>query len=560
MASTAATLPCKETVATGTAPSPCVKSAEPWILATTIMASSMAFIDGTVVNVALPALQRSLGATLAQGQWVVEAYELMLAALLLIGGAAGDRFGRRRVFVIGVSVFIVASVLCGLSTRVEVLIAARGLQGVGGALLVPGSLALLSASFDKEKRGQAIGTWSGFTAITSAFGPVLGGFLIDHASWRYAFLLNVPLALAVLVLTFKFVPESRNESAPSSIDGWGSALAAIVLGGIVYALIHSQTAGWSDPRVLAALVTGVSMLPVFLAVESRVAAPLLPLTLFRSRDFAATNLLTLLLYAALGGSLFFLPLNLIQVQGYSATEAGAALLPFVLLMFVLSRWAGGLVDRYGARLPLMIGPVIAAAGFGLFALPQIGGSYWATFFPAALVLGFGMTLTVAPLTTTVMQSVAPDAVGVASGVNNAVASVAGLLAIASLGMVMSGTFNEQLARRLAASNVPPAVARQVIAQRAKLAAIEPPAGAGADQRSAVRQAVETAFVSGFRRTMWIAAALALLSAISSWAMIGNRAEPSALPRPAPGTRRGRVARHRREPARRTRARPEAPRG
>jgi EmrB/QacA subfamily drug resistance transporter len=522
----AAPLPCKDSIAAALPASPCAHGAQPWILATTIIASSMAFIDGTVVNVALPALQRSLGATLANSQWIIEAYELMLAALLLIGGAAGDRYGRRRMFVLGVVVFTVGSMICGLSISVGMLIAARALQGMGGALLIPGSLALLSASFDKEQRGRAIGTWSGFTAITSAFGPALGGFLIDHTTWRSVFFLNVPLALVVLVLTFRFVPESRNDSSPKSIDGWGAALAALALGGIVYALIAAQSAGWTDRRVLAALLLGTATLPVFLAVESRQAAPLLPLALFRSREFAATNLLTLLLYAAIGGSLFFLPLNLIQVQGYPATAAGAALLPLVLLMFVLSRWAGGLVDRYGARLPLVIGPTIAAAGFALFTVPHLGGSYWTTFFPAALVLGFGMTLTVAPLTTTVMQAVDPEAVGVASGVNNAVASVAGLLAIAGLGMVMSVTFNSQLKRGLDAAKVPSAVVGAVIARRANLAAIQPPADAGVDVQSAVRHAVDEAFLAGFRHVMWIAAALALLSAVTGWAMIGGEAKPA----------------------------------
>ncbi len=515
-------LPCKERGApTEQATALCASRAQPWILATTIIASSMAFIDGTIVNVALPALQRSLGATLAGSQWVVEAYELLQAALLLVGGAAGDRFGRRRLFVIGVVLFISASMLCGLSQSVGLLIAARGLQGVGGAFLIPGSLALLTASFDKDRRGRAIGTWSGFTAIASAFGPVLGGLIIDHFTWRLAFFLNVPLALAVLVLTYRFVPESRNESSPKAIDWWGAVLAALALAGIVYALIESQTAGWGTWRVWGSLVIGISMLPIFLVVESRHPAPIMPLGLFHSRDFAATNLLTLLLYAGLGGSLFFLPLNLIQVQGYSAAAAGAALLPFVLLMFILSRWSGGLVDRYGAKRPLVMGPMIAAAGFGLFALPHIGGSYWTTFFPAALVLGFGMALTVAPLTTTVMQAAPADAVGAASGINNAVAGVAGLMAIACFGMVMSGTFSAELERRIAVSNIPPPIAEAVVRQRARLAAIEPPASAGPDIEAAVRGAVDEAFLLGFRRVMGIAAVLALLSALSAWAMIGE---------------------------------------
>jgi EmrB/QacA subfamily drug resistance transporter len=505
----------------------CAKNAAPWILATTILASSMAFIDGTVVNVTLPALQRSLGATLAGTQWIVEAYELMLAAFLLAGGAAGDRFGRRRVFAVGVCLFTASSAVCGSSSSVAMLISARAFQGIGGALLIPGSLALLSASFDKQQRGRAIGTWSGFTAIAAAFGPVLGGFLIDHGSWRYAFFLNIPLALTVVVLTFRYIPESRNESIPAAIDWLGSVLAALALGSIVYALIGSQSRGWTDPWVLGALAIGCSMLPAFLLVESHQPAPLLPLNLFRSSDFAGANLLTLLLYAALGGSLFFFPLDLIQVQGYSAAAAGAALLPFVLLMFVLSRWAGGLVERRGAKLPLVIGPAIAACGFVLFAVPHTGGSYWLTFFPAAVVLGFGMTVTVAPLTTTVMEAVDQSAVGIASGVNNAVASVAGLLAIAIFGMVMSATFDAELRRELTLANVAPATADAVIAQRAQLAAIEPPSGASPDTRLSVHRAVAGAFVSGFRRVMLIAAVLALASAISAWLMIGHPAHARA---------------------------------
>ena len=525
---TVASFPCyKAVVGAATGHLPCTRNAEPWILATTILASSMVFIDGTVVNVALPALQRALGATLADAQWIVEAYELMLAALLLVGGAAGDRFGRRRVFAIGVAVFTIASVACGLSGGVGALIAGRSLQGVGGALLVPGSLAVLSASFDPERRGRAIGIWSGFTAITAALGPVVGGFLIDHGSWRYAFFINVPLALAVLVLTFRHVPESRGESSDGPIDWLGAVLAAIGLGSIVYALIEAPFAGLSSRSVLASLALGACVLAAFLVVEWRHSAPMLPLRLFRSADFAGANLLTLLLYAALGGSLFFLPLNLIQVQGYSTVAAGAALLPFVLLMFVLSRWAGGLVDRHGAKLPLIIGPAIAACGFASFAIPDVGGSYWTTFFPAALVLGFGMTLTVAPLTTTVMQSVASNAVGVASGVNNAVSSVAGLLAIASFGMVMSLTFDVDLKARLAAAGLSPEIVTAVESQRSKLAAIEVPSSASPEARASIEGSVAAAFVAGFRRVMLIAALLALASAASAWLMIGRRSSTRA---------------------------------
>jgi predicted MFS family arabinose efflux permease len=335
-----------------------------------------------------------------------------------------------------------------------------------------------------------------------------------------------------LVLTFRYVPESRGESSGGPIDWLGAVLAAVGLGGIVYALIEAQFAGWSNRPVLGSLALGACALAAFLVVEWRHSAPMLPLRLFRSTDFAGANLLTLLLYAALGGSLFFLPLNLIQVQGYSTVAAGAALLPFVLLMFVLSRWAGGLVDRHGAKLPLIIGPAIAACGFASFAIPDVGGGYWTTFFPAALVLGFGMTLTVAPLTTTVMQSVASNAVGVASGVNNAVSSVAGLLAIASFGMVMSLTFDGDLKARLAATGLSPEIVTAVESQRSKLAAIEVPSNVRPEARASIEGAVAAAFVAGFRRVMLIAALLALASAASAWLMIGRRSGTRASVRHA----------------------------
>jgi EmrB/QacA subfamily drug resistance transporter len=516
---------------------PCNAAAGPWVLAATILGSSMAFIDGTVVNVALPALQRDLNATVADVQWVVEAYALFLAALILVGGALGDQLGRRRIYATGVVLFTLASVGCGLSQTTVQLIATRAVQGIGGALLVPGSLAIISAAFTGEARGRAIGTWSGWTSITSAIGPALGGWLIEHSSWRAVFFLNVPLAIAVLTITFWRVPESRAAGA-TRLDWWGALVATAGLGALVAGLIDASTLGLGDGRVLATLALGVALLIAFVLVERRQLAPMVPLRLFRSRTFSGANLLTLLLYAGLGGALFFVPFNLIQVQGYSATAAGAALLPFILINFLLSRWAGGLVGRYGARRPLIIGPLIAAAGFGLYAAPDIGGSYWTTFFPAAVVLGLGMAITIAPLTTTVMNGVDISHAGIASGINNAVARVAGLLAVAVFSIVLLGVFSSQLDQRLAMLPVPAEVRQQVVAQRLKLAGAEVPQQLDPATRAALIGAIDESFVAGYRVVMLIASGLALASAVSAGLLIAGRtaehaAEPTDTQEPLP---------------------------
>jgi EmrB/QacA subfamily drug resistance transporter len=506
--------PCDDAVIqAGDQASPCAQSAKPWILAAAILGSSLAFIDGTVVNVALPALQRELNASAFEAQWVIESYALLLAALLLVGGSLGDRFGRRRVFMIGVALFAVSSLLCGLAATVQQLIAARALQGAGGALLVPGSLALISASFSKEERGRAIGTWSGFSGITAAIGPVLGGFLVDQFSWRWAFLINAPIAAAVLWIASQHVPESRGGA--QSTDWLGAALATLGLSGIVFALIESASQGWNSAPVLGALAIGVLALACFLVVEARTSAPMLPLRLFRSRNFAGANALTLLLYAAIGGGLFFLPLNLIQVQGYSATAAGAALLPMILIMFALSRWAGGLTDRLGAKLPLVIGPIVAAGGFALLARPGVGADYWAGFFPAIVVLGIGLSISVAPLTTTVMNSVEQSLAGVASGVNNAVSRTAGLLAIAVFGLLIAWVFGADLDRRLAALDVDATLVNLVASQRDKLAGMDIPSDLGDGQAAELKAAVQVSFVRGFRAIMLCCTVLALLSALSA---------------------------------------------
>jgi EmrB/QacA subfamily drug resistance transporter len=516
--------PCDEAIIRSKiAASACAKSSQRWILAAAILGSSIAFIDGTVVNVALPALQRSLGATVIDVQWVIEAYSLFLSALLLVGGSLGDRYGRRRIFAIGVVIFSFASTWCGFAPTVSQLIFARALQGAGGALLVPGSLAIISASFRNEDRGHAIGTWSGFTAITAAIGPVIGGWLIERISWRAVFFINLPLAIAVLLICFRFVPESRDESENKRLDWFGATLATIGLGLLVYGLIDSSWFGLRHLTVLTALIAGSVVLMAFLIFEMRAPNPMLALGLFRSRDFSAANLLTLFLYGGLGGTFFFLPMNLIQVQGYTAAGAGAALLPFILILFLLSRWSGGLVERYGAKLPLIIGPIIAAVGFALFAVPGVGSSYWTKFFPPVVVLGFGMAISVAPLTTTVMNAVPENRVGIASGINNAVSRAASLLAIAVLGIVMFEAFNSSLDRSLSAIDLPVVARRSVEDQRIKLAAIVIPEEIAPSQREMLRQAIAGSFVNGFRRVMLVSSGLAAASALASLCLIGGRA-------------------------------------
>jgi EmrB/QacA subfamily drug resistance transporter len=513
--------PCDENVIrSGPEGAPCSKARGRWILAATILASSMAFIDGTVVNVALPALQMNLNATAVDVQWVIEAYALLLSALLLVGGSLGDHYGRRRIFLLGVAIFAVASGACGFAGNVRQLITARALQGLGAALLVPGSLAIISNSFSEQERGRAIGVWSGFSAITAAIGPVLGGWLIEHVSWRAVFFINLPLALAVVLISLRAIAET-SDSENTRVDWLGAILAAVGLGALVYGLIESSQVGFGKRSVILSLAVGVVVLILFVFVESRVSQPMLPLTLFRSRMFAGTNLLTFLLYAALGGTLFFLPLNFIQVQHYSPTGAGAALLPFILIISLLSRWSGGLVARYGPKLTLVVGPLVAAVGYLLFLLPGSAGNYWTSFFPPVVVLGLGMAITVAPLTTTVMSSIGQNRAGIASGVNNAVARTASLVAIAVLGVVMLHAFKASLDRRLISGNLPAQAAQSVQAQSTKLAAIDIPQHLDWGTQQLVSRAIDESFVFGFRCVMAIGAALAAASAVTALFWIGT---------------------------------------
>jgi EmrB/QacA subfamily drug resistance transporter len=489
----------------------CAASAKPWVLTATILGSSIAYIDESIVNVALPAIENDLATTVVVIQWIVNGYTLCLSAFMLVGGAAGDRFGRRRLFVIGLGIFAAASLWCGLSPNITQLISARAVQGVGAALLIPSSLALIGATFDESERGKAIGTWAGFSALAAAAGPLLGGWIVDHFSWRWIFLINPVLALPTIWIAYLQVPESRDPEAKPGLDWLGTLLALASLSGLAYGLMTWPVSGWNDGVVLTSLFGGVALFVAFLWVESRSRAPILPLALFRSRAFSAVNLLTLLLYSALGGALFFVPFALIQVHGYPATLAGAAFLPFTIIMAGLSRWAGGLLDRFGARLPLIVGPAVAAVGFGLMALTVPRGPYFVFLLPI-VVLGFGMVISVAPLTTTVMNSVPVHQAGVASGINNAVASVANLLAVAILGAVALAVLDQALERQLLSADLSSGV-KQALQRARDTFVVEPSlAGVQAADRQIAEPIIKGALAESMQVATFIAAALALAGA------------------------------------------------
>jgi EmrB/QacA subfamily drug resistance transporter len=521
--------PCDEgIIRSKEAMSACAPSAAPWVLAATILGSSMAFIDETALPVALPAIQSGLGATAVDAQWVVAAYTLFLAALVLVGGSLGDHLGRRRMFSVGVALFAVASAWCGLAPSPEQLIFSRTLQGVGAALLVPNSLAIIGASFEEERRGKAIGTWTSLTSVTLILGPVLGGYFAENVSWRGVFFINVPLAIAVLAITRAHVPESRDPEA-RRLDLPGAVLAAVGLGGVVFGLLESSRSGLADPRVIGALIVGAVALGAFLVVEGRGREPMVPLSLFRSRNFTGANAFTLLLYFALVGTMFFLPFNLIWVQGYSATAAGAAIVPAILVLSLLSRYTGGLTDRYGARLPLVIGPAIAAIGFALFVVPGVESrSYWTTFFPAAVVLGVGLSILVPAVTTVALNSVDARYEGLASAINNAFSQTAGLLAVAVLGVIMFISFSGSLDARLADVNLSPEAKQQLEGEKIQLGAAQAPEGLDAAQSANVERAIDEAFVAGYRVVMLVAVAMALASAVSAALLLeGKKRKGSA---------------------------------
>ncbi len=493
------------------------------VLAATVSGSSLAIIDSTAINVALPAIQDGFDADITALQWVIESYSLFLGALILVGGVLGDHFGRKRMFAIGVIIFASASAWCGLAEDVMQLIIARGFQGVGAALVVPGSLALLSAHFSHKQRSRAIGQWASFTTLAIMLGPLLGGVLVDTASWRWVFFINLPIAVILLFVLYLGVPESRNERQVRKLDIAGAAFITLGLGGLVFGLLESARLGFGALEVWGSMAAGVAIILAFIYRQKTSEFPMLPLDLFRSRTFSGANIMTFLLYGAMTGSLFFLPFNLMQVQGWSATEAGAALLPLILLIALFSLAAGKMVAKLGQRLPLTIGACVAALGFALLALPGNDSSYWSGFLPGIAVLGLGLGIAVAPLTIVVMGAVPAERSGLASGVNNAASRVATLMAVAIFGVVMFETYSSQLQDALQAVPLDDTSRVKIAERMADLAGLQPPDSLKASAAEQLRAAVGESFVAGFRAVSLIAAGTALAGGLIAGLTIPPRA-------------------------------------
>jgi EmrB/QacA subfamily drug resistance transporter len=476
-------------------------------LTATILASALAFIDGTVVTIAIPAIQQTLDAEFGQLQWVVNAYTLTLGALLLVGGGLGDRIGRRKVFIAGIILFTVASLVCALAPNVTLLIAARAIQGVGAALLVPQSLAIISATFPREVRGRAIGTWAAASAITTSLGPPLGGFMIDTLSWRAAFWVNLPLAAIALWLTITAVPESRNEGAKGRLDWLGSVIAVAAFGALTYGFTDLPERGFGDLLVWGSLLLGALGLVLFVWVEARADDAVMPLELFRSRTFSGANIYTVFLYGCFAAVLFLLPFDLIERRGLTAAEAGFTLMPVGIVISIFSRYAGSLADKHPPGPFMIVGAGVVTLACILFALTL--EDYWLGIVVPLLVLAGGMSILISPLTTAVMNAIPESRSGAASGVNNAASRIAGLLAVAILGAVSSALF------------------------MANAGAAGERFGVLPETTDPAYPVVEQAFVGALSASMWIAAAWAALAAISAWVFIGMHSEgagPTSRPK------------------------------
>lgn len=499
-------------------------SIQKWTLLSTILASSLVFIDSTALNVALPALQEELGISGTELLWVINGYALFLSALLLVGGSLGDLYGRNKVFLVGLAIFSLSSLACGISQSPFQLIIARAIQGVGGALLTPGSLSIISSQFSSGSRGRAIGLWSTFSALTAVFGPILGGWLAGMGLWRVIFFINIPLSIIVFISMISKVPESKNPN-PGKLDWLGAILVTIGLAGITYAFIESPNYGFGSLLILTSFVIGVFGLVAFMLVQKKSSYPMMPLNLFKSSTFSGSNLLTLFVYAALGGAMFFLPLNLIQIQGYSEISTGLAMLPMIILIATISPLMGEFVDRHGCKLPLTIGPIIAGIGFFMFS--RIGitdgiGDYWSTFFVSFVLLGLGMGITVAPLTTAVMGAVSNDSVGIASGINNTVARAAGVLAVALMGAMVLFAFKADVIEGLETLNIQEEFKKEIVLESSKFSAAQAPEALTNENKDIINRLLKVAFVNSFNKAVYLASFLMLLGGIVTFFLIDNQ--------------------------------------
>jgi EmrB/QacA subfamily drug resistance transporter len=491
---------------------------EKWTLTAAILASSMVFIDFSTLNVALPAIQKELNINGKNLLWIINAYTLFLSSLLLLGGSLGDIYGRKKIFVIGIIIFSISSFLCGVSGGIEMLIIARGFQGVGGALMVPGSLSIISSVIPSKRRGKAYGTWSTFSALTTSAGPVFGGWLAGIGLWRVIFYINLPIAVFSIIALVAKVPESKDESA-KKLDLPGAVFATAGLAGITYGFLEASDTSFAGLKVIISLAAGVLSLIIFMIIEIKSSHPLMPLNLFKSRTFSGVNLLTLLMYTALSVGLFFLPLNLVQIQGYREVSAGLAILPFAILISAMSRFSGIFADKFGARIPLIAGPLVAGLGIFLLTFPGVTNGpseYWATFFPGILFLGIGMGIVVAPLTAAVMSSVPSGNTGIASGINNTMARIAGLVAIAVLGSFIIISFRNNLESRAADLTLTHTQRSELIENSNNLAETKPPDGLTKEESARIISDIKHSFVSAFDLILYLSAALALLSALTAF--------------------------------------------
>ena len=497
-----------------------------WLMVATILASSMAFIDGTALNVVLPSLQKNLDATGAGLFWILNAYLLMLAALMLIGGSLGDKLGRKKIFMVGILIFIAGSVACGFALNVLFLIVFRIMQGIGGALMIPGSLSLISSSIQEKERGKAIGTWSAFTTVVTVAGPILGGALADAGLWRYIFFINVPIGLTSLLILWVKVKEKKNLDSGRVLDLPGAFSIALSLAFLTYGFLRIPAIGFYNVQVYSTLAAGLVLFAVFISIENNSKHPMTPLLLFKNRTFSGVNLLTFFLYAGLGAGMLFLSLNLVQVQGYSQLQSGLTFLPFTILMVSIARFAGSLADKYGPRLFLVVGP--ATAGTGLLLLSFIRQTvgphdYWTTFFPGILVFGLGMSFTVAPLTATVMGSVSDHFSGTASGINNAVTRISTVFANAVFGSLAILFFSAALQQQIKHLPLSQEDKKAVMTQAMYLGNAKAPQVINSDVKDAVIKSYHLSFIYSYAVILRLSATLSYLGALLSFIFIKNNA-------------------------------------